>query len=280
MILKAQKRLDGVGGSVDLSGQVAVVTAAASGIGQAIAVRLVADGARVVAGDINDAGLSKLEQQCGDSLFGQRCDVTSEADQAALIRRAVEAFGAVDIAVANAGVATVSSVLDQEVDAWRRVVDLTLTGALLTIKHAARAMKSGSIVAIASLNATQPAKGMGAYCAAKAGVRMLAEVAALELGPRGVRVNTVAPGLVETSATAPFWTVPGLVDEFLDNTPLRRAAKPEDIAAAVRYLAGPESAHVSGAYLEVDGGAHTGRYPDLPAAFAAAGPTTPAPEKE
>lgn len=123
-------------------------------------------------------------------------------------------------------------------------------------------------------------EGYGAYCAAKAGVRMLAEVAALELGPRGVRVNTVAPGLVETSATAPFWTVPGLVDEFLDNTPLGLAAKPEDIAAAVRYLAGPESAHVSGAYLEVDGGAHTGRYPDLPAAFAAAVPTTPAQEKQ
>lgn len=256
---------------MNLDGKVAVVTAAASGIGRAITLRLLADGAQVVAGDINSTALDALQAEGGESLITQRCDVTSEPDQAALAARAVQHFGSLDIAVANAGIATVAHVLTQDADEWRRVVEVSLTGVMLTIKQAANAMSAGgSIVAIASLNATQPAKGMGAYCAAKAGVRMLAEVASLELGPLGIRVNTVAPGLVETAATASFWSVPGLLDEFLDNTPLRRPAHPEDIAAAVRYLAGPESRHASGAYLAVDGGAHTCRYPDLPAAFAAA----------
>ncbi len=263
-----------------LEGRVAVVTAAASGIGRAIATRLVADGARVVAGDIDDGALRTLQAECGDALVGQHCDVTDEADQEALVERAVREFGAVHIGVANAGIAIPSTVVEQDVDAWRRVIDVSLTGAMITLKHVARAMApGGSIVMIASLNATQPAKAMGSYCAAKAGVRMLAEVAALELGAAGIRVNTVAPGLVQTPTTAAFWAVPGLVEEFLDNSPLGRAATPEDIASAVRYLVGPDSAHVSGAYLEVNGGAHTGRYPDLPAAFAAAFPAAPATEE-
>lgn len=255
-----------------VSGKIAVVTAAASGIGRAIALRLMDNGARVVAGDIDVDGLAALHRDAGGGqLITQRCDVTEEADQADLMRRATEAWGGLDIAVANAGVATVAPVADLDVDAWRRVLDVSLTGAMLTIKHAAQSMSvDGSIVVIASLNATQPAKGMGAYCAAKAGVKMLADVAALELGPRGIRVNTVAPGLVQTPTTAMFWTMPALVDEFLDNTPLGRAAQPDDIAEAVRFLAGTRSAHITGAYLEVDGGAHTGRYPDLPAAIASA----------
>ncbi|SDC87418.1 SDR family NAD(P)-dependent oxidoreductase [Mycolicibacterium neoaurum] len=257
---------------MSVEGKVVVVTAAASGIGRAIALGLLRAGARVVAGDVDVAGLDALKRDAGSAdLVTHRCDVTEEGDQRALMERAIEEWGHLDVAVANAGVATIAALVDHDEQHWRRVLDVSLTGTMLTIKHAAKTMDTdGSIVLIASLNATQPAKGMAAYCAAKAGVKMLADVAALELGERGIRVNTVAPGVVQTPTAAMFWTMPTLVDEFLDNTPLRRAAAPEDVAAAVRFLAGTSSAHVSGAYLEVDGGAHTGRYPDLPAAIAAA----------
>ncbi len=120
----------------------------------------------------------------------------------------------------------------------------------------------GSIIAIASLNAVQPARGMAAYCAAKAGVVALADVAALELGPRRIRVNTVVPGLVRTASTEPMWSVPGMVQGYEENTALGRHAEPEEIAAAVAFLASDDAAFVTGTTLLVDGGAHHLSYPD------------------
>ena len=109
---------------------------------------------------------------------------------------------------------------------------------------------------------------MSAYCAAKAGVAMLTRVAAMELGHRQVRVNTIAPGLVETPLSAGFWAIPGVVEEFVENTTVGRFASPDDIAALALFLASDESSFVSGSLYAVDGGAATKRYPDLPAAFA------------
>jgi NAD(P)-dependent dehydrogenase (short-subunit alcohol dehydrogenase family) len=126
----------------------------------------------------------------------------------------------------------------------------------------------GSVITVASLNAIQPAEGMSAYCTAKAGVAMLSKVAAMELGRRGIRVNSVAPGLVETNATAAFWEVPGVVDEFLENTTLGRHGVPADVANLVAFLASDDSAFMSGGLYTVDGGAATKRYPDLPGAMA------------
>jgi len=125
----------------------------------------------------------------------------------------------------------------------------------------------GSIVNIASLNAIQPSAGMAAYCAAKAGVVMFTQVAAMELGSRGIRVNAVGPGLVETTATSPFFMLPGVVEEFVENTTVGRFAQPADVANLVAFLVGDESTFVSGSFHLVDGGASTKRYPNLPAAF-------------
>ena len=139
----------------------------------------------------------------------------------------------------------------------------------LTIKHAgARLTDGGSIITIASLNAVQPAEGLGAYCAAKAGVAMLTRVAAMELGRRRIRVNAIAPGLVETPMSAAFWAIPGVVEEFVENTTVGRFASPDDVAAVALFLASDESSFVSGSLYAVDGGAATKRYPDLPGAFA------------
>jgi len=148
------------------------------------------------------------------------------------------------------------------------VLDLCLTGVFLSVKHQARHMTAGgSIVNIASLNALQPAEGFAAYCSAKAGVAMLSTVAAMELGPRGIRVNAIAPGLIDTPLTA-MLNQPPFRDEFLDNTPLGRIGTTADVAAAALFLASDDSAWITGDLLLVDGGGHTKRYPELARRFA------------
>lgn len=255
----------GSGGAASgrLAGRVAVVTGAANGIGRAVARRFVAEGAQVVGGDIDEASLDALGTELGDAFAGVRCDVTVEDDVRALVERA----GPLDVAVANAGGAVPGEIVDLAAADWRRVVDLSLTGVFLTVKHAGRVLRDrgagGSIVNLASLNAIQPGRGLAAYCAAKAGVVALTEVAALELGSAGIRVNAVAPGLVRTSATEPIWSVPGAVEAYLENTPIGRYARPEEVAGLVLFLASDEAAFVSGSLYGIDGGAHTLRYPDL-----------------
>ena len=257
-----------------LDGKVAVVTGAASGIGRAIAQRFVAEGSAVVGGDVDKEGLGALADELGDGFVAAPGDVTVEEDQAALVATAVDRFGRLDVAVANAGTGHLAPILEHDMADWQRIVDLCLTGVFLTVKHAGRAMHAGgggSIVTMASLNAVQPAAGMSAYCSAKAAVAMLAEVAAIELGPAGIRVNAIGPGLVQTGLTGPLWSMPGVVEEFVENTTIGRFAQPEDVADLALFLASDESSFVTGSLYLVDGGAHTRRYPDM-----LAGTTPPA----
>jgi NAD(P)-dependent dehydrogenase (short-subunit alcohol dehydrogenase family) len=262
-----------------LDGLVGVVTGAASGIGRATARRFVAEGAAVVGSDVDAAGLDALATELGDRFVAAPGDVTVEDDQVALFATAVDRFGRLDIAVANAGTGHFAPIVDHDLGDWQRVIDLCLTGVFLTVKHAGRAMTAGgdggSIVAMASLNAVQPAGGMSAYCSAKAGVAMLTEVAAMELGPAGIRVNAIGPGLVQTGLTASMWSLPGVVDEFVENTTVGRFAQPEDIADMALFLASDESTFVTGSLYLVDGGAHTLRYPNLLARLPAPAPAAP-----
>jgi NAD(P)-dependent dehydrogenase (short-subunit alcohol dehydrogenase family) len=250
---------------------VAVVTGAASGIGQGVARRFAAEGARLVLGDIDLDGLEAMAAELGaDRCTTVRSDVTSEGDMAALAAAGPERFGRLDAVVANAGGGAFAPILEHALEDFRRIVELCLTGVFLTVKHTAAAMvaagNGGSIITIASINAVQPARGMSAYCSAKAGVAMFSEVAALELGPHGIRVNAIAPGLVETPATSSFFQMPGVVEEFVENTTMGRFAQPADIAALATFLASDEASFVSGCLYPVDGGALTGRYPNLFAA--------------
>lgn len=247
-----------------LAGKVAVVTGGASGIGLATTRRFVAEGARVVVGDIDAAGLEAVTAELGPDVAALRGDVRSEDDTEGLVALAMERFGAVDVLFANAGVGTMAPIVDTDVAEWMRVVEINLLGPLLAIKHAAPHMpRGGSIVITASLNAVQPARGMSAYCASKAAVVMLANVAAMELGPAGIRVNAVGPGLVRTSLTEGSWSIPGIVDGFVENAPLGGWAEADDIANLVAFLASDESRYVSGSLYLADGGAHTMRYPDV-----------------
>jgi len=178
-----------------IEGKVAVVTGGASGIGLAIARRFVAEGARVVLGDIDGAGLAAAAAELGDACRTVTGSVTVEADVEALFAAARTHFGGADVAVANAGAGGFALLVDHPLEEWQRVIDLCLTGVFLTMKHAGRHLREGGcVITIASLNAVQPAEGMAAYCAAKAGVAMLTQVAAMELGHLGLRAVCIGPG--------------------------------------------------------------------------------------
>ncbi len=196
-----------------------------------------------------------------------------ESEVEELLESTVQEFGPLDIAFANAGIGSFASVADTDLDEWRRVIEVDLIGPLLTTKHASRRMTSGgSIILTASLNAVQPAAGMSAYCCSKAAVAMLAQVAALELGPRGIRVNAIGPGLVRTALTEGMWLLPSIVDEFNENAPLATETSPDDVANLVTFLASDESSSITGTLQLVDRGAHMQRYPDLPTRFAESAP--------
>ena len=251
-----------------LNGKVALVTGAASGIGRAITQRFIADGARVIAGDISQDGLEQLRSDLGESVAICQCDVTQEEDVANLAAFGIRTFQHIDIVVANAGAGTYGLITELPLTEWKRIIDLCLTGVFLTLKHGGAVISDGgSIINIASLNAIQPSQGMSAYCAAKAGVSMLTQVAAMELGSRRVRVNTIAPGLVETNATSGMFSVPVIIEEFKENATLGRFAQPNEIASVASFLASDDSSYMSASFVSVDGGGNTGRYPNLPKAF-------------
>lgn len=245
-------------------GKVGVVTGGASGIGLATVRRFVAEGAQVVIGDIDQAGLDAVVEQLGDRVAALRCDVSVESDVKELVGTAVERFGGLHIAFANAGVAALGRLIDVRPHDWMRVIEVNVLGPVLMIKHAAPVMsEGGSIVITASLNAVQPAAGMSAYCCSKAAASMLAQVGAMELGSRGIRVNAVGPGLVRTALTEAAWQLPGMAEDFLENQPLSDPITSDDIAATVAFLASDDARAVTGTLQLVDGGARTKRYPDM-----------------
>lgn len=230
--------------------RVAVVIGGASGIGAAVARALADDGCRVVVADL----------VAGDGVTA--VDVAAEESVEALFAGVVEREGRVDVVVNSAGVSTLGLVTDLDAAEFRRVVDVNLTGGFLVLKHAGRVMgPGGSITSLTSLNARQPGAGMSAYCAAKAGLAMLTEVAALELGPRGIRVNAISPGLVVTPLTAPAMDIPGIREDYVENTPLGRPGTPEEVAEAAVYIS--RAQWLTGEVLDLNGGAHLMRYPDL-----------------
>jgi NAD(P)-dependent dehydrogenase (short-subunit alcohol dehydrogenase family) len=242
------------------SGRTAVVIGAASGIGWATAQGLAADGCRVTIADRNADGARERAAELGGPHTAAYVDVTDEDS----VQRLFEQADRLDVVVNCAGFSNVGLITDMPVDQFRAVIDVCLNGAFIVAKHAGRRLRDGGVlISISSLNARQPAAGMSAYCAAKAGLSMLTEVAALELAPRGIRVNAVAPGFVHTPLTEPAAAVPGVIEEYLENTPLGRAGTPEDVANAVVFLCSPKSSWLTGEVLDLNGGAHLKRYPDI-----------------
>lgn len=242
------------------SERVAVIVGGASGIGWATAQALATEGCRVTIADRNADGARERASELGSGHRAEAVDVTDEDS----VARLFDAIGPLDIAVNCAGFSNVGLITDMAAEDFRAVIDVCLNGAFIVTKHAGRHLRrGGSLVQISSLNGRQPAAGMSAYCAAKAGLSMLTQVAALEMGPRGIRVNAVAPGFVHTPLTAAAASVPGVVEDYVDNTALGRAGTPEDIAAAVVFLCSPGTSWMTGEVLDINGGAHLKRYPDV-----------------
>jgi NAD(P)-dependent dehydrogenase (short-subunit alcohol dehydrogenase family) len=250
-----------VTGSGRLKGRVALVTGGASGIGLECARLFVAEGAAIWLIDLNDTNLKAAKEELGVSI--QVADVTDEDSVRVAVDSAVREFGSLDIAVNAAGTGGFGPIIDLPLAEWQRVVNLCLTGTFVSLKHEARAMSDGgSIINVTSLNALQPAEGYAAYASAKAAVAMLTQVAAMELGPRGIRVNAVAPGLIDTPLTAAI-IQSDLKDEYLENSPIARIGQTSDVASAILFFASAESTWISGEQIAVDGAAHTRRYPQL-----------------
>ena len=246
---------------------VAVVTGGASGIGRAIVRRLVAEGARVVVGDLDEAGLASLADEFGDSVAIQRCDVTIEADVEALMEAAVTGFGGLHAVFNVAGASRPGLIVDLSEQDWDFTVDLCLKGVFFGVKHGGRRMIAqgggGAIVNIASLNSQVPMFFGAAYSSAKAGVVMLGQSAALELAEHQIRVSTVSPGLTDTPLVRALTSLPEAHAAYMERIPLGRPATPEDIAAAALFLASEDASYISGVNLLVDGAWAQSGYPDL-----------------
>lgn len=255
-----------------LAGQAALITGGGSGIGLACATALLRDGASVtIAGRSEDRLKAALDELHGRAPAGTSaqyavCDVADEDDVRAAVAAAESVTGALQLCVAAAGSGTLAPVVAMPAEQWRQILDVNLTGAFFTLKHAAAAMVragGGSFVGISSIAAPLTHRYMSVYCVSKAGLETLIRTAADELGPAGVRVNAVRPGLVPTELSTALESDPLVKDDYLAQMPLGRVGTVEDIAEAVRYLLGPESSWVTGQALGVDGGHTLRRGPDL-----------------
>ena len=240
-----------------LDGRVAIVTGAAQGMGEREAERFVAEGARVVLTDVQEEKGHAVAKSLGDAACFVRHDVSQESDWDAVIATALERFDALHVLVNNAAIQHVNTIEEDTLEDLERVLRINLIGTWWGIKKAIAPMKQagrGSIVNKSSLAGTRGIPTYGAYGAAKWGVRGLTKVAAHELGPYGIRVNSVHPGPIEETS---MFTMPE--DEagrrrMIGPIPLKRAGSRDDIAGVVLFLASDLSAYVTGHEHVVDGG--------------------------
>ncbi|PZC49514.1 MAG: NAD(P)-dependent dehydrogenase, short-chain alcohol dehydrogenase family [Chloroflexi bacterium] len=248
-------RLDG-----RLDGKVAVITGAASGIGEGAARLFVEEGARVIIGDIQEEKARALASELGPSTRAVIADVRDDAAVAGLVATAVHDFGALDVMFNNAGVGMIEGpIADASEETFDFVTAINLKGVWLGIKHAARQMRAqgrgGSIISTASVAGLHGFERQAIYGMTKAGVISLTRSAAAEGGPHGVRANCICPGGIITALSAPFPRAEEIMrDRFSAIHPIGREGTPRDIAQAALWLAGDESTLVTGQAIAVDGG--------------------------
>ena len=230
---------------LDFSGRCAIVTGGANGIGLAAARVLQAGGAKVFIFDVEPPPDSTLEF------------VKTDVTDAASLDAAFATSGLPDIVVANAGTGSPHDLTETPREVWDRLIALNLTAVFQTVQKAARLMKprrSGAIVLTASTNSYDGEASLTAYNASKAGVLGILHTAANELGPYGIRVNAVCPGLIRTRLTQRHFTDPNVLRPYFQHIPLGRGGEPEEVGAAIAFLASDAASYITGAALLVDGG--------------------------
>lgn len=240
----------------DLAGQTALVVGAASGIGRAAAEGLAAFGAAVICADVNAEGNAATRQAIESRGGRARALELDLRDPASLAAGLAEA-GPLDVLVSTPSINVRKPLLVMGDDEFDRVVDLNLKGTFRVLRAAGRGMAErgrGSLIAFASIRAQVVEPGQGVYAATKAGIVQLCRTLAAELGPRGVRVNAIAPGVVETPLTAPIKNKPEWYDAYARKNALGRWAQPGELVGAVVFLASDAGSYVTGSVLMVDGG--------------------------
>jgi len=230
----------------------ALVTGAGGGLGAVIAERLSQRGYRVGVLDVDGAGARAVAARL-EAAVGLEADVTDEI----AMQGAVDRFGVPDLLINNAAITLFGPLIEQGIAGFRRAVDVNLMGTFIPSWIAGRKMVergSGVIVNLTSINAIAPRPDTGAYPATKAAVAKLTEQMALEWGPRGVRVNSIAPGFIAAGMSAPFYADQAVREQRGSRVPMRRLGTAEDVAAAVLFLASDEASYINGHQLVVDGG--------------------------
>lgn len=261
-----------------LEGKVAAVTGAANGIGKGIALGMAREGASVALSDIDEAAAhaaaEEISEKTGNPTFAMRCDVANPADVERFVADAAQAFGRLDIMVANAGIAIGVRAIDTTPEQWDATMAINGRGVMLTDQYAARQMiaqgEGGSIInlaSIAALNGISPT--LMAYCASKGAVAQLTKCFALDLAADRIRVNAIAPGLVDTDIWEKMFSAPGILDagmrdQMSGSVPLGRMADPDDIARMAIFLASDDADYITGQIHVVDGGRTIGM-PSTPA---------------
>lgn len=248
-----------------LANKVACITGAGSGQGKASAILFAKEGAKVLATDINEAGVEEvveaIRENSGEAT-AMKVDVSQEEQVAQMIQKTVDIYGRIDVLFNNAGVGfsaplVMAPTVDTPVKDWDAVMGINLRGVFLGCKFALPIMEKqggGVIINNSSINGLVAMAGADAYTASKGGIVALTRVLASDWGPKGIRVNCICPGAIETPMIAGALADDDIRNYFVDNCPMGRIGVPEDIANTALFLASDESAYITGVILPVDGG--------------------------
>jgi 3-oxoacyl-[acyl-carrier protein] reductase len=243
-----------------LENKVAVVTGSGSGIGQGIALAYAKEGAHIVVADVNGHGARETVasiEASGGRAIAIETDVTIPAQVQSMIDVCLSTFDRIDVLVNVAGIVSACAVLDTTAEQWDQILSVNLKGTFLCLQAAARVMVkqgSGTIINTTSILGKRARPNRAAYCASKAGIILLTQTAAMELGPLGVRVNAIAPGSIETPLVKSAPASPEELAKKISAIPLRRRGDPDDLVGPAIFLASDDAKYVTGDVLTVDGG--------------------------
>jgi NAD(P)-dependent dehydrogenase (short-subunit alcohol dehydrogenase family) len=248
---------------MDLKEKVVIITGARRGMGRSHALVLAKAGAKVVVSDISEEDCQKVVKEIeknGGEALAVKCDVSKKEEVDGLVKKTIERFGKVDILVNNAGICQFRPFLELTEEDWDRTLDINLKGYFLCAQAAAKEMvkrKKGKIINIASIASGQVGIGFPAlahYSASKGGIIALTETLAVELAPYNIRVNAIAPGMIETPMIVPVKESPEQEKEVLKRIPLGRPGNPEEVSNLVLFLASDASSYITGSTVIIDGG--------------------------